>query len=170
MRSALNASAFASVGMLSKVKAAKMISKLPGANSPAMLSRIKVVLSRRVERARLIQHCLRDVCADDVQPEISKESSRSTGSAAEVERARAMVIAANQSRQIAKREIVRSRKLKRRICARPFLVFIHVAECVIHGELLVRLTRTSVGDWLGLYGVSCADIEKENLSVRALYL
>ena len=30
--------------------------------------------------------------------------------------------------------------------------------------------RTSVGDWLGLYGVSCADIEKENVSVRAPYL
>jgi hypothetical protein len=32
---------------------------------------------------------------------------------------------------------------------------------VIHGKLLARLARTSVGDWLGLYGVSCADIEKE---------
>src|SRR5919197_634098 len=81
----------------------------------------KAVISRSVERARLIQHCLRNVCAGDIQSEISKESSRSTGSAAEVESSTAVVVAPNQCRQIAKREVVRSRKLKRRICARAFL-------------------------------------------------
>jgi len=135
MRSPVRASVFASVGMLSNVKAAKTTSKLPGANSPAMLVTNKVVLSRRVDRACLIQHCLRDICADDVKSEISKESSRSAGAAAEVERTRAVVIAANQGRQIAEREIVRSRKLKCRIGARPFLIFVHVGESAVHLEM-----------------------------------
>ena len=62
-----------------------------------------------------------------------------------------MVVAANQSRQVAKREIVRSRKLKRRICARSLLVFIHVAEHTIDtnlpffelARLLVRLDHVA---------------------------
>src|SRR5262245_7641760 len=119
-----------------------------------------------------LQHCLRDICADDVQPEISKESSRSTGSAAEVERARAVVIVANQGRQIAKREIVRSRKLKRRIRARPFLIFVHVAECGAHPETFGLAGKNNLNGWLRrlvrLCGVSCVDIEEENLSVRPL--
>ena len=160
MRSPVRASVFASVGVLSNVKAAKTTSKLPGANSPAMLVTNKVVLSRRVDRACLIQHCLRDICADDVKSEISNESSRSAGAAAEVERPRAVVIAANQGRQIAKREIVRSRKFKRRIRASPFLIFVHVAECVIHAELSVRLTRTSQDYSLGLHGLSFGDIDQ----------
>jgi len=91
-----------------------------------------VVLSGRLERTCLIQHCLRDIRANDTQSEISKESGRSTSTAAEVERGRAVVIAPNQRRQIAKREIVRSRKLKRRIRACSLLVFVHVSERAIH--------------------------------------
>jgi len=56
-------------------------------------------------------------------------------SAAEVERSMSVVVAANQSRQVSKREVVRSGKLKRRICARTLLVFIHVAERTIHSDL-----------------------------------
>src|SRR4029077_1142474 len=98
-----------------------------------------------VKCARLIQHCLRDVYPNDLKPEISEESSRSTGSAAEVERSTAVVVAANQSRQVAKREVVRSRKLKRRICARTLLVFIHVAERTIHSDLpLFEIARVLV--------------------------
>ena len=60
---------------------------------------------------------LRDIRADDVQSEISKESSRSASAAAEVERARAVTVLPNEGGQVTKREIVRSRKLKRRIRA-----------------------------------------------------
>src|SRR5262249_37612831 len=92
----------------------------------------QMVISGWVERTRLIQHRLRNIWAGDVQSEISKESSRSTGPTAEVERARAMVISVNQCGQIPKREIIGSRKIKRGIRARPFLIFVHVIERMIH--------------------------------------
>ena len=86
----------------------------------------------RLKRTGLIQHCLRNICANDSESEISKESSRSTSAAAEVKRARGVAVTLNQYRQVAKREIVRSRKLKRRICPSSFLIFVHVSERAIH--------------------------------------
>src|SRR5207248_11011433 len=105
----------------------------------------KVVISRRVECARLVQHRLRDVYAGNLQAEISEKSSRPTGSAAEVERSTAVAIAANQSRQVAKGEVVCSRKLKRRICAGALLVFIHVAERAIHSNFSTARRLVPVG-------------------------
>jgi len=53
-----------------------------------------------------------------------------------------VVIAANQGRQIAKREIVRSRKLKRRICAGSLLTFVHVSALAAQ-TAMVMATITS---------------------------
>src|ERR1051325_8575539 len=88
----------------------------------------KMVISRRIECACLIQHRLRDIRAGNLQAKISEKSSRSTGSAAEVERSTPVAVAANQSRQVAKRQVVCSRKLKRRVRPRALLVFVHILE------------------------------------------
>src|SRR5262249_5720979 len=97
----------------------------------------QVVRSRGIERTRLIQHRLRNICAGYIQSEVPKESSRSTGSTAKVERARAMVMTLNQPRQIAKREIIRSMEPKRGVRARAFLFLVHIAEGLIHGNFLL---------------------------------
>ena len=74
----------------------------------------------------------------------------------------------NQARQIAKREIVRSRKLKRRICARPFLIFIHVAERVIHRKTFAVAHENQPKLFVTPIWCACADIEKGNTLPRAL--
>jgi hypothetical protein len=37
-------------------------------------------------------------------------------------------------------------------------------------ELFGAADENKLGDWLGLYGLSCTDIEEEDFSVRALNL
>ena len=80
-----------------------------------------------------------------------------------------MVITLNQRGQIAKCEIIRSRKLKRRIRARPFLVFVDVAERMIHEELRVRLDENRPARFVRRARVSFAGIEKEYSSARSTF-
>jgi MFS family permease len=86
------------------------------------------VIAIRIAASRQSHHLLGDVDAGRLEPERLQEPRRAPGSAPEVERSTAQHVLADQPRDIAKSQAVRSRELHAAVGGRPSRVLVGVGE------------------------------------------